>query len=81
MTGSGATPSPKITKPMHEEVGLGERDGSVGMGEVDTVKGNLQGPQSNWVLGLGLAGRERGDRLGGAGTLPGPWPAQPGRMV
>ena len=61
------TPPPphQRTKPTNEEreeIGLGERDGHVGMGKDGNRKGNIQGPQSNsfWVLGLGLAGEERG---------------------
>lgn len=45
-----------------EEVGLGERDGSVGMGEDGDNKENIQGPQSNFFLGSGARfsrGRER----------------------
>lgn len=30
------TLSRQITRPMHEEVGLGERDGSVGLGEMES---------------------------------------------
>lgn len=45
-----------------KRLGLGERDGHVGMGKDGNRKENIQGPQSNsfWVLGLGLAGEERG---------------------
>ena len=63
VTGTGATPSPPNNKTHAQRK---RREGCVGMGEDGDSKENIQGPQSNFLLGSGVrSGGGREDRPGG----------------